>query len=430
MVMVTALDFNPRNADGSPASQAQLEQLNQAIRYLSQSPKAADLLQQAADKGVVIEFFSQMNGRYENGVISWNSEFSPKIKNSYTHETGYMSPALILLHEVVHSIDKQQGVDFIDIRNVKTDPRVGDSIPDEYTNDPYKIGMKNSWERFATEIEREIAKELGEPSRYLYSDVDIAFNPKSSKNEPVVNPNLSSVMDSARIFHQDGKLHEEISTGYNKAADGSVYSKELTVRDSQGQIERRLKTVFDENFQPINAVAKIYDYPSNTIKVGMTYFNPDKLNGQCEYQETFTDLQGKPKFDHIQSDLPHPGERLSPKAEKFFDQCKDKLINFCHEKGITADNEQDFTNIAMALTVKAMANKMTRIEKIDIDMADNLKIHILSREPHMILTSIEANEAVKIPAEQSIAKIQQIEQQFTQQEQQNQQQQYIKGRSI
>lgn len=426
MVMVTALDFNPRNADGSPVSQAQLEQLNQAIRYLSQSPKAADLLQQAADKGVVIEFFSQMNGRYENGVISWNSEFSPKIKNSYTHETGYMSPALILLHEVVHSIDKQQGVDFIDIRNVKTDPRVGDLIPDEYTNDPYKIGMKNSWERFATEIEREIAKELGEPSRYLYSDVDIAFNPKSSKNEPVVNPNLSSVMDSARIFHQDGKLHEEISTGYNKAADGSVYSKELTVRDSQGQIERTLKTVFNENFQPVNAVEKTYDHPNNTIKVGTTHFNPGKPNGQCEYQESFTDLQGRPKFEYrSQSNLSHAAEHLSPKAEKFFEQCKDKLIEACREKRITADDEQDFTNIAMALTVKAMANKMTRIEKIDIDMADNLKIHILSREPHMILTSIEANEAVKIPAEQSIAKIQQIEQQFTQQEQQ-----YIKGCSI
>lgn len=429
MVMVTALDFNPRNADGSPASQAQLDQLNQAIRYLSQSPKAADLLQQAADKGVVIEFFTQMGGEYGNGVVSWNPKFSPKIQNSYTHETGYMSPALVLLHEVVHSIDPVSKIDYIDINN-PNDLRLYDHIPNDITNDKYKIGMFNNRERFATETEREIAKELGEPVRYLYSDVDIAFNPKSSQYEPVVNSHVSSVMDSTRTFQKNGKLHEEVSTGYNKATDGSIYSKELTVKDSQGQIERTLKTVFDENFQPINAVAKTYDYPSNTIKVGITYFNPDKLNGQCEYQETFTDLQGKPKFDHIQSDLPHPDERLSPKAEKFFDQCKDKLINLCHEKGITADNEQDFTNIAMALTVKAMANKMTRIEKIDIDMADNLKIHILSREPHMILTSIEANEAVKIPAEQSIAKIQQIEQQFTQQEQQNQQQQYIKGRSM
>lgn len=419
MVMVTALDFNPRNADGSPASQAQLDQLNQAIRYLSQSPKAADLLQQAADKGVVIKFYNDKNGGHQNGVIFWNPTFSLRIENSSTYETGYTSPALVLLHEIVHSIDPVSKIDYIDINN-PNDLRLYDHIPNDITNDKYKIGMFNNREQFATKTEIDIAKELGEPIRYVYLDGIIQRS----------HTNAARVFNSERTFHQDGKLHEEISTGYNKAADGSVYSKELTVKDSQGQIERTLKTVFDENFQPINAVAKIYDYPSNTIKVGMTYFNPDKLNGQCEYQETFTDLQGKPKFDHIQSDLPHPGERLSPKAEKFFDQCKDKLINLCHEKGITADNEQDFTNIAMALTVKAMANKMTRIEKIDIDMADNLKIHILSREPHMILTSIEANEAVKIPAEQSIAKIQQIEQQFTQQEQQNQQQQYIKGRSM
>ena len=44
-------------------------------------------------------------------------------------------------------------------------------------------------------------------------------------------------------------------------------------------------------------------------------------------------------------------------------------------------------------------------------------VFILSNKPHAKLASVSANEAVNIPVQQSIEKIQQIEQQKTQEQQ-------------
>lgn len=113
-----------------------------------------------------------------------------------------------------------------------------------------------------------------------------------------------------------------------------------------------------------------------------------------------------------------PSPQLSPQAKKFSQQCEEKLVECCNKKGITADSPQDFKNISMALTVKGLENGMTRVEKLDIESRNSVvMVFILSNEPHAKLASVSANEAVNIPVQQSIEKIQQIEQQKTQEQQ-------------
>lgn len=113
-----------------------------------------------------------------------------------------------------------------------------------------------------------------------------------------------------------------------------------------------------------------------------------------------------------------PSLQLSPQAQKFSQQCEEKLVECCNKKGITADSPQDFKNISMALTVKGLENGMTRVEKLDIESRNSVvMVFILSNEPHTKLASVSANEAVNIPVQERIEKIQQIEQQKTQEQQ-------------
>lgn len=100
---------------------------------------------------------------------------------------------------------------------------------------------------------------------------------------------------------------------------------------------------------------------------------------------------------------------ISPQAQKLYQQCEKKLISLCHEKGITADSPQDFKNIAMALTAKGVESQMTKVDKMDFGQGDML--HILSYEPHLKMAAVAANEVANIPITESMAKIQQTEQQ-------------------
>ena len=104
--------------------------------------------------------------------------------------------------------------------------------------------------------------------------------------------------------------------------------------------------------------------------------------------------------------------QLSPKAQKLYHQCEEKLIALCNEKGITADSPQDFKNIAMALTAKGVENQMTKVDKMDF--GEGTMLHILSYEPHAKMAAISANDVVNIPMTESMVKIQQTEQQHTQ----------------
>lgn len=125
--------------------------------------------------------------------------------------------------------------------------------------------------------------------------------------------------------------------------------------------------------------------------------------------------------------------QLSPKAQKLYHQCEEKLIALCQEKGITADSPQDFTNIAAALAAKGVVeHDMKKVDKMDMDM-EKLNIFILSYEPHAKWTSVNANEAVHIPAHESFVKIHQTEQQqaqLAQEREMNQNQSQQRGMSL
>ena len=110
--------------------------------------------------------------------------------------------------------------------------------------------------------------------------------------------------------------------------------------------------------------------------------------------------------------LKNANPEISPQAQQLYQQCEEKLIALCKEKNITADNPQDFKNIAMALTAKALEHQMTKVDKMDFGKGDML--YILSNQPHAVLASVAANDVVNIPITESMAKIQQIEQQQTQ----------------
>lgn len=126
-------------------------------------------------------------------------------------------------------------------------------------------------------------------------------------------------------------------------------------------------------------------------------------------------------------------DMISPASQKLFEACHQKLVSFCHEKGITADSPQDFTNIAAALAAKGVVeHDMKKVDKMDMDM-EKLNIFILSYEPHAKLTSVNANEAVHIPAHESFAKIHQTEQQqaqLAQEREMNQNQLQQRGMSL
>ena len=110
--------------------------------------------------------------------------------------------------------------------------------------------------------------------------------------------------------------------------------------------------------------------------------------------------------------------QLSPKAQKLYQQCEEKLIALCNEKGIAADSPQDFKNIAMALTAKGVENQMTRVDKMAF--GEGTMLHILSYEPHAKMATVSANDTVNVPMNESMAKIQQTEQQYAQSAQERQ----------
>lgn len=228
--MVTAQSFNPVNLDGTPVSDAQMQTLEQAIRYLSQDAEAAVLLKQAADSGVTIKLSREMGGFYDPNThhIEWNPEFSGGVQDDM--DTGYISPAMVLLHEIVHSIDKQRYVEYIELGGSCTVHAEVCHI----TSNQFLLDMRNSHEKLAVETEQRIARRLGEPIRTTYSDT-------------IGSKTVSSPLHSSREYIRDGKFYQENSQGHTQEADGSVYTKEKTVTYN-GQIETRQIDKFDDVF--------------------------------------------------------------------------------------------------------------------------------------------------------------------------------------
>ena len=66
----------------------------------------------------------------------------------------------------------------------------------------------------------------------------------------------------------------------------------------------------------------------------------------------------------------------------------------------------------MAMTAQGIKNQMTKVDKMDF--GEGTMLHILSYEPHAKTASVSANDAVNVPMNESMAKIQQTEQQYAQ----------------
>lgn len=421
--MVNAASFKPTNKDGTPVTKQQEQDLELAIQYLSRNEDAAKLLEQAAKNGVTIQFYTEKNGAYypKSNHIAWNPEFSIGVKNGA--DTGYTSPALVLLHEIVHSVDKQNTIYYA---NTAKDCPQGLLQSCQVTNDPVLLAAGNIHEKLAVETERKIGQQLGEPTQLLYSDVigDLV----------AVSP-----LDSNRKYYQNGQYHESEFKGHTKDNNGSIYTQKTTIYDNDlpTKIPLKKETVeYDDGFKPISKNIAIYDYKQGTITTTVTdYQNLDEHN-QPKVSQNITTLDGKPiqSQDEGQTLTPIGRENrvlpsISSKHQKFIQQCEDKLVAICHERGITADSPQDFKNIAAAIAAKGITEQgMDKVEKATIDGSN---FYIGSYSPYTKIVSVNVHEAVNIPVHESMEKIQQSEQQTAQKNQERQMaQEQNQGRSM
>lgn len=298
--MITAQSFTPVNLDGTPASTAQLESLEQALRYLQQDARAASLLEQTVESGVTIKFSSQMNGSYTRSShhIEWNPEFSLGVKNGA--DTGYISPALVLLHEAAHAIDEQERIRYI-----------AEGVPcPSYENtciipgNPDDVKMYTNREKFAVETEQAIASRLGEPTRQFYTDV-------------IGDKTVPSVLHSDRQYTINGKLFQETSIGHSREADSSIYTKVQTV-SSNGVIESRDTSKFDDRFQKISQTIDTYDYTQGTITtITRDYQNRD-ANNEPSVTQSITDLNGNPISLQDRQDHSFNGSYIPQQASEPF----------------------------------------------------------------------------------------------------------------
>ena len=326
-MQLTAKSFKFAYPDyASDADKAEFEQkINQVLAYLCQSETAQKILQQAAKSGVTIKLFDEGNNNYycrkdferERGeaclkhgqphTVLWNPKISYIIENPVDGIKGELSPAMIFLHEMVHAIDDKEMFVHMDEMIFNTyfktaqakldkinewEQEKRDGVIKDYsiTTDPYLAGMVNSKERFAVEMERAIAAELGEPVRYLYVH---ATNFKR----------VDSPLDSARSYIENGKIHTDISKGHPKDINGSIYTKNQSIEDSaSGKLEQTIETEFNKQFKPISEVTTSYEN-DRPISIKTTDYRKKTIttenmkvseNGTPIQEKTVTDLNGMP----------------------------------------------------------------------------------------------------------------------------------------
>ena len=311
--MVMADSFNlvyPPNATEKEKMELKAE-FEKSINYLSQDKEAQEILQKAANNGVSNRFYTLLNGGHFNNVITWNPTFSPFIQNSNptpgSSSSGYLSPAMVLLHEAVHSIDKSEKIFYVDANKLDANK----SMPAECaqyrckpTFDDRQLNMVNNREEYATEIESRIAKRLGEPARYTYLDVPVV-------NGIPIHNKVNSSIDSQIQYEKDGKYFSEYSYGHPKDANGSIYLKKLEIHDKQGNLETQKETEFNEKFKPISEIITNYEN-GRPISIKTTDYKKETIttenikvseNGTPIQEKTVTDLNGMP-IARMRSNVP------------------------------------------------------------------------------------------------------------------------------
>lgn len=143
----TSSNYNVVNSDGSPVTQGQLDNLDRALTYLSQSPTALASL--TAFEGNTIELRTDDNDytSSDGHTVGWDPNSA-----LVTNEGGVQSSALGLAHEIGGHAESQNGLDL--------------------NNPSPETGYPNQAEYTATKYEDTVASELGEPQRTDYGDVD------------------------------------------------------------------------------------------------------------------------------------------------------------------------------------------------------------------------------------------------------------------
>ena len=101
-----------------PISEEDERKLDVALQYLQQNPKAAELIKKAVDNGIGIVIVKNNDALHNglrpdnnDGVIVWNPDIGFAFNFSDRHgnfvSRGQQSPAYILMHELIHAVDKK-----------------------------------------------------------------------------------------------------------------------------------------------------------------------------------------------------------------------------------------------------------------------------------------------------------------------------------
>ena len=226
-------------------------------------------------------------------------------------------------------------------------------------------------------------------------------------------PQLQKLKDRGYDFSTRGKAIQDM-----------VWSSAVQYRNNLPRIIQRAEKESGLNFQTatdaeiITAVqnSKLkhvdQDFRSSSPKVQQGVKNriPEEKNSLLRLNELEEIVNSQQQQQEKSENL---APALSLRAEKLFQQCEDKLKEYCNKHNITATEPNDFKNISMALANNAIKASMSKVESLTID--DKWKVSVFSHEPDLRYASVMAHDAVKISAEQSMLNIQNTEQELAQQ---------------
>lgn len=294
--------FIVRNSDGSKVTEEQIRAVRDALDYANKSPTATNVRNEAQQKIKAIVLTNEKNDYYipknfnysgynnncncnkfsaeDLNTVWWNPNLRIKVYNPRTNEIGYQSPALNLFHEFSHAID----------------PTI-EKEPESYaqSSNPYLRDMKDSHEKFATEMEQRIAKELNEPSRYTYNGI-IGLDTQAR-----------SVLDHSKSTTdiKNGTLHE---ISYYKRENenlDSIHTEDNVIRNlstTNKIMETSHQVIFDKDLMNI----KFENFKETNYQKGITidrHIIYDTNNGNsCKFEEKITEL-GKNNFDYDKNNI-------------------------------------------------------------------------------------------------------------------------------
>ncbi|MBC7702844.1 MAG: hypothetical protein H7274_02715 [Rhodoferax sp.] len=184
IMTITASDFSVKNA-----TSADVNALNSALLYLQGSTTGAAMVAEAAANGTTINIIrggvagDNYTGRgdHSGGVINWDPNGALQVvTNSGAGTPGYLSPALVLLHEFGHDVD-----------------------PNFMANQVFNAQYDTNAEQFAIGKENVVAVDLGEAQRLNHNGSNY-FADISTQHaiNTYTAGNLTSQVVDAKIYTQ------------------------------------------------------------------------------------------------------------------------------------------------------------------------------------------------------------------------------------